>query len=163
MLRGANFRGRETSMIGYVIVLVIGLVILVKFARDILLGRRSRGWPKTSGTILQSTLETHHETDDDGTTSTTHGVAVHYRYSVSGQEFEGRRRSFSDVRKSSKRSMESILARYPQGGSIDVYYDPENPSSAVLETGVGASAYILLAFAVVLVLFGLAGLLGFVG
>jgi hypothetical protein len=150
-------------MIAYIIVLVIGLVVLVKFGRDILLGQKSRSWPKVSGTIIQSILETHHQTDDEGDTSTTYGVSVHYRYTVSGQEFQGRRRTFSDVRTSSRRRTEAILARYPQGGTVDVYYDPEDPSSCVLETGVGGSAYVFLAFAIVLVLVGLAGLLGLFG
>ena len=150
-------------MIGFIIVLVIGLVVLVKFGRDILLGQKSRSWPKISGTILQSSLEAHHHTDDDGRTSTTYGVMVSYKYSVSGQEFEGNRRTFSDVRTGSRRRTEALLARYPQGGQVDVYYDPQDPSSCVLETGVGGSTYVLLVFAVVLVLVGLAGVLGIIG
>jgi hypothetical protein len=101
-------------MIGFIIVLVIGLVILVKFGRDILLGQKSRSWPKVSGTILQSSLEVHHQTDDDGSTSTTYGVMISYNYSVSGQVYEGNRRTFSDVRTGSRRRTEAILARYPQ-------------------------------------------------
>ena len=150
-------------MIGFIIVLVIGLVVLVKFGRDILLGQKSRSWPKISGTILQSSLEAHHHTDDDGSSSTNYGVLVSYKYSVSGQEFEGNRRTFSDVRTGSRRRTEALLARYPQGGQVDVYYDPQDPSSCVLETGVGGSTYVLLVFAVVLVLVGLAGVLGIIG
>lgn len=150
-------------MIGFIIVLVIGLVVLVKFGRDLLLGQKSRSWPKISGTILQSSLEVHHHTDDDGRSKTTYGVLVSYKYSVSGQEFEGNRRSFSDVRTGSRRRTEALLARYPQGGQVDVYCDPQDPSSCVLEPGVGGSTYVLLVFAVVLVLVGLAGVLGIIG
>jgi hypothetical protein len=150
-------------MTGYIIILVIGLVVLIIFGRNILQGQKSRSWPTVSGTILQSSLEVHHQTDDDGSTSTTYGVMVSYQYSVSGQEFVGNRRTFSNVRTGSRRRAEALLARYPQGGQVDVFYDPQDPSTCVLETGVSGGTYALLAFVVVLVLIGLAGVLGIIG
>jgi hypothetical protein len=150
-------------MIGYIIVLVIGLVISVKFGRDLMLGQKSRSWPTTAGTILHSGMEIHRETDKDGSTSTTYGVTLQYAYSVSGQEFQGTRRTFANVRTGSRRRTESILLRYPQGGSVAVYYNPEDPSSSVLEPGVTWVNYLLLAFAIILLLVGIAGVVGLFG
>ena len=152
-----------TANIAFIILLIIGAVLLIKFVRDIMMGQKSRSWPVASGTVIQSTMETYHDTDEDGSTSTTHGVKVHYKYAVGGQEYESWRRTFSEVRTSSMRRTQEILARYPQGASVDVYYDPADPSSAVLETGVGSSSYIFMALAIVLILAGLAGILGLFG
>lgn len=150
-------------MIGFIILLVIGLVVMVKFGRDILLGRQSQSWPKTSGTVMQSGLHTYHDTDDDGNSTTTYGVSVRYSYTVTGQQYESDRRTFSEVRTGSMRRTQQILDRLPQGGSVEVYYDPANPSSSVLEAGVGASTYALLAFSIVLVIAGTLGALGVFG
>lgn len=32
-------------------------------------------------------------------------------------------------------NVETTLARYPQGSSVTVYYDPNNPKDAILEAG----------------------------
>ena len=152
-----------TAKIAFIILLIIGGVLLIKFVRDIMMGQKSRSWPVASGTVIQSVMETHHDTDDDGSTSTTYGVKVHYTYSVGGREYESWRRTFSEVRTNSMRRTQEILGRYPQGANVEVYYDPADPSSAVLETGVGTSSYVFLGLAIVLVLAGLAGLLGLFG
>lgn len=149
-------------MIGYIIVLVLGVIVLLFVGRSILLGRRSRSWPTVVGTILGSSLQVNQSTDDNGSTTTTYGVALRFKYSVSGQEYQGARRTFTDVSTSSRRRAEQILARYPQGGSVTVYYDPDNPSSCALEPGVGGTIYVFLALAVILFMVGLAGVVGLI-
>jgi hypothetical protein len=150
-------------MIGYLIVLALGAVLMIVIGRNILQGRRSLGWPTAPGTILYTGLETHESTDEDGDTSITYGASINYRYTVSGQDYEGARRSFSDVRTSSRRRAEQILARYPQGAAVDIYYDPGDPTSSVLEAGVGMSAYVFAALGAVMILIGLAGAAGLFG
>ncbi len=108
-------------------------------------------------------MEAHQSRDEDGDISTTYGATVQYKYLVDGQELRGNRRTFSNVRTSSVRNTQKILARYPLGGSVDVYYDPDDPSSSVLEPGVGASTYILLLVAIGFLVFGIAGALGLIG
>jgi hypothetical protein len=150
-------------MIAYIVILVIGIIALLIMGRSVLLGRKSSAWPTVGGTILQSGIETVQSTDDDGSTSTTYGVNLQYQFSVAGQQYQGTRRTFTEMRTSSFRRTQKILEGFPQGGSVTVYYDPEDPSSCVLEPGVNAAIYIFLAFAAILVLVGAAGLLGLFG
>jgi hypothetical protein len=150
-------------MVAYLVVIAISVVILIKFGVDILKGYKSRSWPTASGTVLDSEMEAHQSRDEDGDIRTTYGATIQYKYIVDGQEFQGNRRTFSNVRTSSVRNTEKILERYPPGSSVDVFYDPDDPSSSVLEPGVGASTYILLAVAIGFLVFGIAGALGLIG
>lgn len=108
-------------------------------------------------------MEAHQSRDEDGDIKTTYGATIQYKYFVDGQEFQGNRRTFSNVRTSSVRNTEKILDRYPPGGSVGVFYDPDDPSSSVLEPGVGAPTYILLVAAIGFLVFGIAGALGLIG
>jgi hypothetical protein len=150
-------------MIGYIIAAGISAVILIKFGSDILKAQKSRSWPTASGTVLDSGMEAHQSRDEDGDIKTTYGATIQYKYLVDGQEFQGNRRTFSNVRTSSVRNTEKILERYPLGSSVDVFYDPDDPSSSVLEPGVGAGTYILLAVPIGIFVFGIAGILGIIG
>ncbi len=147
----------------YIILLVIGMIAFLFLGRSVLLGQKSRSWPSVAGSILQSGIETHQSTDDDGSISTTYGVSLVYKYTISGQEFQGTRRTFTDVRTSSLLRTQKILVSYPQGGSVTVFYNPDDPSSCVLEPGVGTYIYIVLVLTGVMTLAGLAGLLGLFG
>jgi hypothetical protein len=149
--------------IAYIILLVIGVIALVFFGRNVMLGRKSQNWPNAPGTILQTGMETYQSTDEDGSTSTTYDATIMYSYEVGDQSYQGNRRTFTNVRTGSRRRVEQILARYPQGGAVSVYYDPANPAESVLETGVNTFAYVVLVIAGILVLAGIAGLLGLFG
>ena len=150
-------------MIGYIIVVVISCVVLIKIVRDIMNGLNSRNWPITTGTIIQSGIHTRQKTDEDGFTSTTYGATVVYTFNISGKEFKETRRSFSGVRTSSVRQAEQILARYPQGSSVTIYYHPDNPSLCVLEPGVSWLTYAGMIILLGLLVFGILGVLGLIG
>ena len=147
----------------YIIFLGIGLVAVLVVGFSILRGQKSRSWPSVAGSILSSSISVHESTDEDGSTTTNYGVDLLYRYSVSGQEFQGTRRTFIDVHTSSRSRAEKILAKYPQGSSVTVHYDPQKPSTCVLEPGVGWVSYLFLALGLAFLLFGLAGVLGLIG
>jgi hypothetical protein len=96
-------------MIAYIVILVIGIIALLIMGRSVLLGRKSSAWPTAGGTILQSGIETVQSTDDDGSTSTTYGVNLQYQFSVAGQQYQGTRRTFTEMRTSSFRRTQKIL------------------------------------------------------
>jgi hypothetical protein len=101
--------------------------------------------------------------DDDGDISTTYGASIQYEYNVSGQEIQGTRRSFTDMRTNSVRRAEQILARYPQDSSVTVYHHPDKPSLSVLEPGVEWWMYALMLIVLGLLVFGVIGALGLIG
>ncbi len=149
--------------IAFIVLLVIGVVALILFGRNVMLGRRSQNWPTAPGTVEYTGMETYQSTDEDGSTSTTYDATIQYSYTVGGQAYQGNRRTFTNVRTGSRRRVEQILARYPQGSAVSVYYDPANPQESVLETGVNTFAYVVMVIAGILVLVAIAGLLGLFG
>jgi hypothetical protein len=150
-------------MIGYYIAIVISSVILIKLGLDIMRGLNSRNWLTTEGKITDSGVDAQQSMDDEGMTRTTYGASIQYTYNVSGQEIQGTRRSFSNVRTNSRRRVEQILARYPQGSSVTVYYHPDDLSLAVLETGVHWFTYVGTVLVLGFLVFGILGALGVIG
>jgi len=150
-------------MIGYIIAIILSSVALIILGRSIVNGLNSRNWLTAQGEITDSGIEVHQSMDDEGDMRTTYGASIQYSYNVSGQEIQGTRRSFSEVRTNSKRRAEQILARYPQGGSVTVFHHPDDPSLAVLETGVHWFSYIGAIILLGLLVFGILGALGLIG
>ncbi|MCJ7567077.1 MAG: DUF3592 domain-containing protein [Anaerolineales bacterium] len=150
-------------MIGYIIAIVISSVLLIKFGLDIMRGLNSRNWPTTEGKITHSGVEAQQSMDDEGDIKTTYGASIQYQYNISGQEIEGARRSFTEVRTNSSRRAEQIMARYPQGSSVTVYYHPDNPNLSILEPGVGWFSYIGMIVLLGFLVFGILGATGLIG
>jgi hypothetical protein len=150
-------------MLGYIIAIGISLFALFMIVRNILHGLSSRNWPITEGKVVHSGIQASQTMDDDGDISTTYGASIQYTYNVSGQEIQGTRRTFTDVRTNSARRAEQILASYPQDSSVTVYHHPDKPSLSVLEPGVKWWSYVLTIIILGFLVFGILGALGLIG
>lgn len=95
--------------------------------------QRAVNWPQTPGQIVASDLTENYATDSDGYQTTYYQPAIRYVYSVIGVQYTGTRIAYG-IASSDRASTLRILARYPLGASVQVYYDPQNPGEAVLET-----------------------------
>ncbi len=150
-------------MLVYIIIIGISFIGLFVIGRNIVHGLNSRNWPITEGKVVHSGVQAHQSMDDDGDISTTYGASIQYEYNVSGQEIQGTRRSFTEMRTNSARRAEQILARYPQDSSVTVYHHPDEPSLSVLEPGVKWWMYALMLIVLGLLVFGILGALGLIG
>ena len=84
-------------------------------------------WPSTMGTVTNSYLE--QRSDSEG--GTTNYPVVHYSYQVAGQAYQSSKRAPGmEVGGTGARG---VIARYPVGAQVMVFYDPQKPSDAVLE------------------------------
>ncbi len=95
-------------------------------------GRPSRDWPKTRGRVVISESR---RTGDDSK------PRVGYAYTVNRTRYECEQISFRG--KSGFETVGQVLARYPIGADVDVYYDAKKPERAVLEPGVGFTDILL--------------------
>ncbi|RMG98831.1 MAG: DUF3592 domain-containing protein [Chloroflexi bacterium] len=102
--------------------------------------RVSEGWPTTTGEVVASSVRA--SSDSDGTT---YYADVSYSYVVDDHRYVSDTVSFGEYGSSDRSHAEEVVARYPVGKRVTVYYNPELPETAVLEPGVTWSSYFPLA------------------
>lgn len=111
---------------------------------------RSRAWPTVQGTLVSSTTASREapplpSRDGDAAASrpprTLYRPEVAYTYTVGGRSYTGTQLGLDEVEVSSERHAQAHAARYVPGAPVTVFHDPEDPSRAVLEPGVGAASW----------------------
>ena len=91
----------------------------------------SQGWPATDGTITSNRIVGQKIKQFDGSYYTDFEVYIRYQYSVNGFSY-----SSTSVNSIDSPSYPANIAdRYPYGRDVIVYYNPRDPSKAVLEPG----------------------------
>jgi len=88
----------------------------------------ARCWPRAAGTITSAEVCT--TLDPDG--ATMYAPVVRYTYSVGGHSYT---QSQSDLAltASSPEWARAVIARYPLGAAVIVYYDPRAPQRALID------------------------------
>lgn len=100
----------------------------------------AQNYPSTTGEVIHSKLERHR--GDDGYT---YGADIHFTYAVGGQTYTSEEHSYGAWNNSDSSGARKLLRKYPVGETVTVYYNPSDPSDAVLERGVqGMHAFMLM-------------------
>ena len=102
---------------------------------------KAASFPTTTGQIASSEVESH--SDSDGTT---YGAAITFTYTVNNTLYNSDSWRFGAWSSSDDDYAREVIARYPVGKKVTVYYDPNDPESAVLEVGVQPMDMFLLLF-----------------
>ncbi len=124
----------------FVFGLIFGLVGFISKRR----AAASLQWPTASGQIISSVIHTSTSTDSDGASSTTYEPKVEYTYTIMGSPISGRRIAFGAMG-SDYASAQKVLAAYPVGTAVTVYYNPEKPADSVLENKArGGTVFLIL-------------------
>ncbi len=129
-----------TSLFAMTGVLFIGfLYLLVTGIQRTIIQKR---WESTPGIVIESELLAEKKK------STKHRrmmyfASVKYQYSVNGQPFESTKVRHRDLWMSSKGLAKDILKSYPSQGSVDVFFNPDEPSLSLLECESGKSRIML--------------------
>jgi hypothetical protein len=118
--------------------------------------RRARAWPSTAGRVVSSRrriVET--SSSGEGPGPEIEVAEVVFRYAVGGKAYESDRATMAH--RVTGEDIEPLLARYPSGATVTVFYDPKDPADGVIERqapeGVARGCLIALAFGVALTLF----------
>ncbi|HVU11506.1 MAG TPA: DUF3592 domain-containing protein [Phototrophicaceae bacterium] len=94
----------------------------------------SEHWPTTSGRILTSTVSSHRSLNSNGTHTTIYEPKIVYEYVVNGQRYQSEQINFSMIAGTSGGGYaETLVDKYPEGSIVPVFYNPQNPTEAVLE------------------------------
>jgi hypothetical protein len=116
-------------------------MIFGAFLSGALRGWQSRRWPATTGTVLESWV-CEGEGSSGDTPSTLYEPVVRYSYEVNGEKRESRQIAFLAVRSTSEAAAQKVVAKYPKGAKVTVYYHPKLPYLAVLEPGRWLGAFL---------------------
>jgi hypothetical protein len=121
----------------FAVVLVLAAVgSAVSVTGSIRDARASMTWPSVTGRVSESAVE-----ESTVGTKRSFTARVRYDYVVGGRGYTNRAIGFSDAGGSSRDSAEGVVARYPSGATVPVYYDPADPQNAVLERGASPRVY----------------------
>ena len=114
------------------IIVFVLLILNVIFLGIIFFMRRRMAavsqWPSTMGTVSTSYLERRSSSDS----GYTNYPVVQYSYQVSGQAYQGMK--IAPGPEVGGTGAGKVVARYPAGAQVMVFYNPQSPSDSVLET-----------------------------
>lgn len=139
-----------------VTLVAIGAGALIYGMQERQRAKESVTWPTATGIILESAV-THEirEPNNPKKTQESYFAKVRYNYTVDEKQYTGTRIAFGDHRSDTDTLAQEIVARYPMGKEIKVYYAPDEPQSALLEPGVTGQVYFMPIFGGILCAVGL--------
>lgn len=112
--------------------IVAGLLALLFGGLDYLESRRMADWPATPGTVRGSEIYTA-EFRGRGIRYAP-AVRITYTYRAGDSVFRGDRVGIETVpTEANTAEGQRLLDEYPVGAAVTVYYDPDDPATAVLE------------------------------
>jgi len=121
------------------ILLLAGIGLVVWGVTEILAGQGSLRWPSTTGHIIESYVQ-----EVPTPNITTYYAHIRYAYNDGSQAHVGKKVSYNDT-PSNLSACERVVAKYPTGMDVKVYYDPDNTGTSVLEPGLEEGAWLRIA------------------
>lgn len=122
-----------------------GGYMIYRSVQDRKKARASLTWPSTQGRVIESRVIESRSTDSDGDTSTTYRPYIKYEYQVVGSVFTSDKLAVGPaVSTSNYRKSEEKVRQMPIGAAVTVYYNPDDPTDAVLEQRSNAKLLMIL-------------------
>jgi hypothetical protein len=116
--------------VGFLVVGGIGLIVRDFRARALSVEWQ---WPTAPATIERGWIEEVEEEDTAGNPVKAYVPMLRYRYRVDGEDFQGGAIGLDDRPMPSAEAALRRLSQYPDFATVEVRYDPEDPSFAVIE------------------------------
>ncbi|MDX1616841.1 MAG: DUF3592 domain-containing protein [Candidatus Promineifilaceae bacterium] len=130
---------------GFAALFLLGIIgIIVYHIKRSQKANDSLRWPSTSGRIVSAGTKAVPAGGSRNYGAMVRVPDIRYKYSVDGVEYSGEQLSYG----AGTGSTESVLARYQPESTVKVYYDPADPSEAVLVPGPGTSNYLAIVWTV---------------
>jgi len=119
----------------------------------------SRSWPRTVGTVVATEVK-RTLTGDIPVNSVSYEPRVKYTYSVRGQQYERDKLTAAvtpGIREPAGAA--AIVAKYPVGHQVTVFYNPADPGDAVLVAGGSSGNWYFVLFGCALLVASVLGLI----
>ena len=145
----------KANVISALVALVLGCLIIFWGYTMYGAGEESSEWPYVQGKIVKSKIEGWQVNFDFYK-----NAAIEYEYTIGEAKFKSARISYGNLIAASE-AKRRVLAKYPDGKDVRVYYNPQNMSQAVLEPGVPITVFIIPIIGIIVVTISLS-FLGYV-
>ncbi len=124
----------------------LGVWLILRYQKNKEKAHQSRNWPKTTGRVIESRIAEHESEDEDGHVTSTYSPVVRYEYQANGVAYAGNQVAVgsSAIAISNRKKVQQTIDQYPPGKAVAVYYNPQNPAEAVLETRLAGKAELVL-------------------
>jgi hypothetical protein len=157
--RGGGIGGRIAGSIFSLVFMAIGLAVTVLFAMALLKGVVAWTWDASECRVESAAVDDllfslPHE--QAAVETTPYRLAVAYQWERDGRVFRGDHVG-SPSQYSTRSAAEKALAKFPAGGTVRCYVDPDDPTQASLRRG-RLWMLLLLGFPLIFVAFGVFGL-----
>ncbi len=107
---------------------LLGLGIAGSAVLDFQDGREALSWPTAAGTVYKSEVRK----NEKAHRGKKYRAFIRYRYEVDGTAHAGKKVRFGPV-VTSAREAEATAREFPVDAAVTVYYNPDDPSDAVLD------------------------------
>lgn len=129
--------------LGFLIFVVIGACVLIWGYGSYNKSQKAKSWPTAEGTIISSDVElARSHASGRRRSRRTYRAEVMFEYNVDGKTYTSNRVVMEGFSSSKRSYAEKVVERYPEGEAVTVYYDPTDPTMAVLEPGKVGGAFI---------------------
>lgn len=108
--------------------MVFGILFEIKSVQFFSKVKDALSWPATEGKVISSIVETYR-----GYEKTSYTARVVYGYSVNGTKYSSDNVSFETEEHTDYFYATQLVSKYPVDKLVTVYYQPDDPSIAVLE------------------------------
>jgi len=148
-----DFMNNMGSMITIIVAIpfvIIALIFIVLALRNSRKANLSRNWPETTGKIIASGIDPR-RSHTSGGYSTSYYPVVQYQYQVEGRTYLSNRITFGgEIGYGWTNMAQKQVDNYPPGANVAVFYDPNDPATAVLERTAGTSSKIYWVIAIII-------------
>jgi Protein of unknown function (DUF3592) len=110
----------------------VGILFIYRHFQLRGVGKTSTAWPKIASCIVTSVI-TEKESWEGRTRYVDNIPTVEYTYDVDRKSYSGDNIAYKVFSSLTRPAAEKILEKYPIGATVDVHYNPSNPSQSVLE------------------------------
>ncbi len=124
----------------FALVFIVGGWLFYKHVSQTIIdeANSSKDWPTVQGMVSSSDIRSSISDGDK-----MYSIELLYAYTVRGENYTGDRVSAVSTSTSSLSDVDEDLSKYPEGGLVTVYYNPEVPSISMLEPGADFFTYII--------------------
>ncbi|MFC1845110.1 DUF3592 domain-containing protein [Thermodesulfobacteriota bacterium] len=142
---------RKSGIASPVIFFLVGGAMIILFGIKVMDGLQSEKWLPTKAQIICWEGGEGRGVENKRRSF----ININYLYSVYGQTYSGEHITYQSL-KSNTQSLQSIdfINKYKKGDMVDVYYNPEDPSQAILIPGYSKLYFIILILGLILIIFG---------